>query len=558
GNLAYRLNLAYEEGGNFQDFAESEFLFIAPAFQLINTEDTELILDFEHSRTRSRGAGPGLPAIPAIGIENNTLPALEAALSGGASQFTLDSLESAGELDLRTNVGEPDLSESETIINRVGYQYSHRFSDDWRFESQFLASFQESTPDNVFAGTGYEQVAGQTDFESAVRLFLENPSRREGYTVNANVVGDFDILGLEQTLLFGAEWSYEVERDKITQTLQQNSTLVQDPQTGAISFEDYGRFNVFDPNYESRRFVNPDSLINLGGLALDSLTITETVGIYGQTQIDLVDGLSIVLGGRFDMADQFFADAVNTANPEINAYDTAFSPRLGLVFSPVDSLSVYATYAESFQPTIGRGVDGDVFIPERGKQFEAGIKASLLDDRLLATFAYYDLSRINVLTQDPDNPGFQVQVGEQSSEGFEFDLVGEILPGWNIIASYAYTDAKVTEDEVFEVGTRLVNAPDHAASLWTSYQVQAGALEGLGLGVGVYFVGDRNGDIRVPFEIPSYTRTDASIFYQGEGVRAQINFQNLFDVRYFEGARDQNRVIPGQPFTITGSLSWTF
>ena len=105
---------------------------------------------------------------------------------------------------------------------------------------------------------------------------------------------------------------------------------------------------------------------------------------------------------------------------------------------------------------------------------------------------------------------------------------------------------------------RLQNAPEHAASAWTSYEIQDGALEGLGLGLGVYFQGDRNGDLFTPFTLPSYVRTDASLFYRRESFRAQLNVQNLFDVRYFEGARDQFRVTPGAPVTLFGTVGWEF
>ena len=235
-----------------------------------------------------------------------------------------------------------------------------------------------------------------------------------------------------------------------------------------------------------------------------------------------------------------------------------FSPRAGLVVKPTENVSLYASYTESFNPTIGRGEDGEVFTSELGKQFEVGVKATLLGDRLSATLAYYDLRRSNVLTQDPTNPGFQVQVGEQASNGVELDIVGEILPGWNIIANYAYTNARITEDNEFPEGRRLINVPEHAAGLWTSYEIQDGDLAGFGFGLGVYFQGERNGDIRTPFILPSYTRTDASVFYRKGQFRTQLNFQNLFNVRYFEGARDQFRVNPGTPFTVLGSVAWEF
>lgn len=62
--------------------------------------------------------------------------------------------------------------------------------------------------------------------------------------------------------------------------------------------------------------------------------------------------------------------------------------------------------------------------------------------------------------------------GEQQNQGVELDVSGEILPGWNIIASYAYIDAEVTEDNTIPVSNRLFNTPEHSASLWTTYEIQ--------------------------------------------------------------------------------------
>jgi iron complex outermembrane receptor protein len=162
------------------------------------------------------------------------------------------------------------------------------------------------------------------------------------------------------------------------------------------------------------------------------------------------------------------------------------------------------------------------------------------------------------LTADPVDPNFSIQTGEQRSQGVEFNVVGEILPGWKIAGGYAYTDAEITEDNTLDVGNRINNVPKHAASLWTSYEIQEGSLKGLGLGLGLFHVGDRAGDLANSFEVPSYTRTDLSLFYNRENFRAAINIENLFDIDYFEAAESDLRVYYGAPFTIKGSLSFSF
>lgn len=137
-------------------------------------------------------------------------------------------------------------------------------------------------------------------------------------------------------------------------------------------------------------------------------------------------------------------------------------------------------------------------------------------------------------------------------------MTGQILPGWNIIAGYAYTDARITEDNTFEVGNQLPNTPYHSFNLWTTYEIQQGDLQGLGFGLGLFFVGDRAGDLENNYDVPSYLRTDAAIFYNRDRFRVALNFRNLFDIEYFEYAVNSTRVNYGQPFTIQGTVSWEF
>lgn len=141
-------------------------------------------------------------------------------------------------------------------------------------------------------------------------------------------------------------------------------------------------------------------------------------------------------------------------------------------------------------------------------------------------------------------------------------MTGEILPGWNIIAAYAYTDAEVTEDsgDPDIVGNRLFNVPKHSASLWTTYELQGGGLQGLGLGFGFNYVGEREGDLLNSFQVDSYFLTNAAIFYRRDNWRFALNFKNFFNVNYIEAVENSRASgnSPGEPFTVIGSVSVQF
>jgi iron complex outermembrane receptor protein len=273
-----------------------------------------------------------------------------------------------------------------------------------------------------------------------------------------------------------------------------------------------------------------------------------------QDQINVLDNLILLLGGRFDQvnSEERFGDFRQDID------DTAFSPRFGIVYQPNEILSLYASYSRSFVPVGGRNATNTPFEPTRGTQYEIGVKADFLEGRLSSTLAAYDITRSNITTPDPDNPNFSIQVGEQRGRGFDFDITGEILPGWNIIAAYSYLDAEITRDNTFEVGNRLNNIPQNSASLWTTYTIQAGDLRGLGFGAGVFFVDQRTGDLSNSFVLPSYTRFDAAVYYHRDNFRAALNLKNLFNTEYFAGSQSRFAVVPGAPFEIRGTVSWQF
>jgi iron complex outermembrane recepter protein len=132
------------------------------------------------------------------------------------------------------------------------------------------------------------------------------------------------------------------------------------------------------------------------------------------------------------------------------------------------------------------------------------------------------------------------------------------LSWWKIFAGYAYTDAKIIADNNFASGNRLTNTPENSFNLWTTYEISSGDLRGLGFGLGLFYIGDRAGDLDNSFEVPSYLRTDASIFYRRDRLRFALNMKNIFDTDYFVSVTNRDFVLRGDPFTISGTISWDF
>jgi iron complex outermembrane recepter protein len=499
--VLYRLNTAYRNSGSFTDFLNNDYFSISPVVSVEIGKNTNLTLEGEYA-TSTSSYSAGVPVVGTILPNPN------------------------GKVRRSFNSSEPSDSLEQTS-SRFGYRLEHKFNDNWSLR-------------NAFRGTLYtysDKITLRSRLDADNRTFRgtyrEFDVEYDDYSLTTNLVGKFSTGSIKHQLLVGVDLGRFVTRTP------KYIDFVAAP------------LDIFNPIYGQPigDIITTDSR---------DRSQTDSLGIYLQDQIALADNLKLLLGVRFDAFTQdyeFITDGTSSSQS-----NNAFSPRFGIVYQPIPAISLYAGYTSSFAPargTIFFGNFNQIFEPERGKQYEVGVKADL-SDRLSATLAFYDLTRTNVIATDPNDPNLSIQTGEQQSQGIEFNIGGEILPGWNIFAGYAYTDARLTKDTTFQPGNRLGNTPANSFNLWTTYQIQQGNLQGLGLGLGLFYVGDRAGTLENTYDLPSYLRTDAAIFYNKDKFRVALNFKNLFDIDYFEFASNSSRASYGQPFTVQGTISVQF
>ncbi|MDZ7960275.1 MAG: TonB-dependent siderophore receptor [Aulosira sp. DedQUE10] len=499
--VLYRVNAAYQNLGNFTDFKNSERLFVAPVISWAISDRTKLTLEGEYSSSENE-VDLGLPAAGTVLPNPN------------------------GRIPLNRSITEPSAKPFDVEVYRIGYTLEHKFSDSLSLRNAFRVSAYYGTEDQVY-GTSFEP-----DNRTLNRAFFTRTLNQASYNFAVDLVNKFSTGSIGHQVVFGVDLGR-------FQTLR---------------FRGVGRsiapIDVFNPVYGQ-------PLLGTPSVGYDFGNSTDALGIYVQDQITLAPNLKLLLGVRFDTFNQTRKDFLT--NTETSVSGNAFSPRVGIVYQPIQPVSLYANYSTSFTPVNGI-VSGGSIQPEEGRQYEIGAKVDI-SNKLSATLAFFDLTRSNVLADDPNNnnPSFSIQTGEQSSQGIELSIGGEIIPGWNVFAGYAYTDAKVSKDTNPDlVDNRLTNAPENSFNLFTTYQIQQGDLKGLGIGLGFFFVGDRQADLQNTFSLPSYLRTDASIFYKRGPLRAQINFRNIFNVDYYETADNSFFVFPGEPLIVQGTISWQF
>ncbi|MFQ4144496.1 TonB-dependent siderophore receptor [Chlorogloeopsis sp. ULAP02] len=499
--VLYRLNTAYKTQNFFHDFSERRVFVIAPVISFEIGENTKLTLEADYVDVETDNLFLGLPLVGTVLPNPNGKIPRNRNLNKGYNQF--DS------------------------ALRIGYALEHKFSDNWSLRNTFRYG------DVNYRNRGYG-VSTQLlpDNRTVTRGFTERSELLYSeYNLLTDVIGKFSTGSIEHQLLFGVDLR---RLDTDTIVINRAGTPI----------------DLFNPVYG----LPPGAITS----RTDTNTLTDQLGIYIQDQVTIAENLKLLLGVRFDT---FRQDNQNRlTNIETSQSGDSFSPRVGIVYQPIPPISLYASYTQSFNPVIGTAFDGSTFEPEQGKQYEIGVKADLTD-RLSATLAFYDLTRSNLLTTDtrPGIPlGFSIQTGEQRSQGIEFNIAGEILPGWNVFASYAYTDLRVTKDNILPIGSSLNGVAKNAASLWTTYDIQNGNLQGLGFGLGLFYVGERSGFLDNTYQLPGYLTTDAAIYYKRDRLRAALNFRNIFNVDYFENSFGRLRVSYGAPFTVQGTISWEF
>ncbi|MBE9193658.1 TonB-dependent siderophore receptor [Gloeocapsopsis crepidinum LEGE 06123] len=498
-NVLYRFNAYGYRTDTFVDLFEIERYGFAPTISLRLDDDTDLTLEAEYNYFEQPN-DRGLPARGTVLPNPN------------------------GELPISRFLGEPSIDYVSPRTTRLGYSLEHRLNENWQIRNNFRVSLLRQPQNSVFPDTLLE------DNRTLTRgLIVAEQQDTNTYVLNADITGNFNTGAISHQLLVGFD----------LYTLNSASRYVQ---------RSLSPIDIFNPVY------SPSTVGDVIAEFSPSSTNTDQYGIYIQDQITLLDNLKLLLGGRFDWVEQRTKEEGELTGSQS---DDAFSPRVGIVYQPIQPISLYASYSRSFQQVTDSGLDNRLFEPERGTQYEVGTKVEL-SDRIAATIAYFNITRANVLTEDPTNPNFSIQTGEQQSQGIELDVTGEILPGWNIIAGYAYTNAEITEDNTYDVGNQINNVPNHAFNIWTTYEIQSGSLQGLGFGLGLFYVGEREGDLDNSFSLPSYFRTDAALFYNRGQFRVALNVRNLFDIRYFETAEGDLRVFPGEPLTLLGSVSWQF
>lgn len=399
---------------------------------------------------------------------------------------------------------------------------NHQFNDDWKLTAQTAYFNYQQTGSSMWPttvntdGTMIRSV-GIWDAKSEMTMaqVFVNGKLSTG-PVNHRILAGVDA----GTKNYMADWSQSHPLDSVGAEFN-----TKDPNYGAP----VNGYPVFD------RSLNLEARATLGGGLIDQ----KYTGIYLQDELAFFeDRLRLTLAGRYSFVQQSaWGGAAETAKH--------FTPRVGLSYSVTRHTAIYALYDQAFIPQSGILISGATAKPITGNNIEAGIKRDWFGGRWNTTVSVYRIIKNHEIIGVP-NSNFSMEIGQKQAQGVEFDIRGTILPGFNIIANYAYTDAKVTkvntgvDAAVAYEGQRVAGSNKHTMNAWLSYKIQDGALEGLGISGGCTYLADRAtgsySDTDPKQNLPDYFKLDGGLFYESNKIRVTLNVFNVLDEYLYSGA----------------------
>jgi catecholate siderophore receptor len=505
--LAARVNALYEDTDSYRDGVGAERYGINPSLALRLGPSTTLRASYElfrDERTADRGVSS---------FAGRPLP-------GAASTF----------------FGDPDRSRSRATVHVAAAGLEHAFTGDLELRSRWSYGDYDKFYRNVFPGA-----VDETGTKVALQAYDAATERRNAFQQTDLVLTTRGRVA--HTVLVGLELGRQ-ETD---------------------SFRNTGYFTSLGPDATSVLvpIATPTTTLPIefrqSATDADSHGVARVAALYAQDQIALSTRFRAVIGLR---ADRFAVDLDNhRSGTRLSSEDNLWSPRVGLIFKPAASMSLYGSYGLSYQPRAGDqlaslSLTNQALDPEEFRSYELGVKWDLTPG-LNLTAAVYRLERGNVAVPDPVQPSRSVLVDAQRTDGFELGLSGRLTRAWTVTGGYALQDGEITRSisSTARAGASLAHLPRHSASLWNRYELNSRWSAGLGAVYrGAAFASTDN---RVA--LPAYTRLDAAIYCNlNAGWRVQLNIENLGDIEYFASANNNTNITPGSPRSFRAAVTARF
>ncbi|CAM4305983.1 TonB-dependent siderophore receptor [Comamonas aquatilis] len=374
--FAFRVTGALEKADGYRDpqFLDREALSASMLFKA--SASTNVLLQVDHLKD-SRITDFGIPAL--YGRPINVRPG---AYYGAA------------------NARDADVSTSR--VDSLSLTLNHRFSDSLSLRNAFRTYDYSLVRRNTLVGSVNEKAL-------TASLTRGNVNRDEdGFFNQTELTHKTTLAGMEHQFLYGVEIG---RQDKSQRVLSQSA----------------GTISLFNPVLP----VVPIDIV--GAPSNDNLGKFNVASAYVQDLLTLSKNWKALAGIRYDRFEQATRERI-AGRPNLSRTDTAWSPRVGLVYQPSANWSYYASYSKSFQPSgeaFSLAANNVDIAPEKTTSAEIGAKWDLMDGKASATASLFRVERTNIKSLDPVLNKL-VPLGVQRTNGLELTFSGEVAPSWQV------------------------------------------------------------------------------------------------------------------------------
>ncbi|MGE8435605.1 MAG: TonB-dependent siderophore receptor [Pseudomonas palmensis] len=399
-------------------------------------------------------------------------------------------------------------------------ELEHVFDNDWTLKVSGTRT-QFRLDDHGFKQTYFTRASTTNPYLMNYQVTEGDGGESEQTNLSATLNGPFQLLGREHELMVGVE------------RIRNDSTA------SATNFTASGVFDIreWDPKTSL-----PEPSINIS--AKQVMTRTTQQAAHATWRISLADPLTAVIGARINWYDYEQENNLKTSGKY--SVDREIVPYAALIYDLNNNLSLYGSYTEIFNPQSATDASNAVLDPVTGEAYELGVKGEFYDGRLntsLAVFRIYQVGNAldDLGSPDPCLPNYtsghcKVAAGKNRSEGFELEVTGEVLPGWQVSGGYTYTTTEYLKDTLSNTGNVLrPTDPKRQLKLFTSYRLP-GAYDAWTVGGGVSAQSDiysRNGNAVASQS--GYAVYSALLGYRfNQHYSLQLNANNLFDKHYYK------------------------
>lgn len=497
--MAFRLQALGRKNGSRVDGVEAERIFIAPSLAYKFTDDTKITLLTSYQKDDS---DPYLQFLP-----------MEGTLTSNPN----------GKISDSTAVGDTDWETFEREQLSVGYEFEHHFNERTYFMQNTRYSKMDINLRQMYT-VGFQLDPTKT---SILRGATTEEGTSDAFNVDNRIIHNFETGIVEHTLLAGIDFqNIDIDsKDYPTDGVAYN--LGSDP---FVAVDGNLLFNIFNPSYGGNvALVNPT---NQQPYTESDRETTKTknnqLGLYLQNQMMIADKWAVQIGVRYDDSQNKTHNTTTGAKTKVD--NEEWTTNFGVAYLMDSGFTPYASYAQSFNPIIEIDANGDPAKPERGEQYEIGLKYQPHSFEGYFNIAAFEVSKENLKRIVSSQ---LTQIGEVRNRGIELEAVANVTDEFTLIGNVSFIDSEITEDvNSSHVGNTPSQIADQLASAWANYRFLSGPLDGLTVGAGARYVGDSYADNTETNKVPSYTLFDATVSYRVEDYKFQIAAKNLADKEY--------------------------